>query len=184
LAVVNGSLGFYESSIDSVNAPNLTSVGNFATGQGSMAFVMNTALTNISMPLLKTVGGANQIANNTELHGIAFPALTSVGGAIDFSGNFTTPVMPALNNVKGGFNVQSQQAIDCDGYKAEAGNGKAIQGVFKCFQASNVTGLSGTSTGTGSGASSTSSKGAAASFGINEAAAGLSVVGGLLQMLL
>jgi len=90
LAVVNGSLGFYETSLDSIYAPNLTSVGSFATGQGSLAFVDNTALTNISMDALKSVGGADQIANNTILAAISFPALVDVGGAIDFSGNFTT----------------------------------------------------------------------------------------------
>ena len=90
LAVVNGSLGFYETSLNSIYAPNLTSVGSFATGQGSLAFVANTALTNISMDALKSVGGADQIANNTILGAISFPALVDVGGAIDFSGNFTT----------------------------------------------------------------------------------------------
>jgi hypothetical protein len=90
LQVINGSLGFYESSVESISAPNLTSVGNFATGSGSLAFVANTALTNISMNALKSIGGADQIANNTILNAIAFPALVDVGGAIDFSGNFTT----------------------------------------------------------------------------------------------
>ncbi len=90
LAVINGSLGFYETDLETISAPNLTTVGDFATGQGSLAFVDNTALTNISMPLLQSVGGADQIANNTDLHAIAFPALTDVGGAIDFTGNFTT----------------------------------------------------------------------------------------------
>jgi hypothetical protein len=183
LAVINGSLGFYETDLETISAPNLTTVGDFATGQGSLAFVDNTALTNISMPLLQSVGGADQIANNTDLHAIAFPALTDVGGAIDFTGNFTTPVLPAINNIKGGFNVQSQQSIDCTKFKAEAGSGKAIQGVFNCFTTNNVAGI-GTSTASGSSASSTSTKGAAASFGVSEAAAGLSVIGGLLQMLL
>jgi hypothetical protein len=52
--------------------------------------VANTALTNISMNALKSVGGAAQVANNTLLNAISFPALVDVGGAIDFSGNFTT----------------------------------------------------------------------------------------------
>jgi hypothetical protein len=42
LQTINGSLGFYESSVESISAPNLTSVGNFATGVGSLAFVANT----------------------------------------------------------------------------------------------------------------------------------------------
>jgi hypothetical protein len=89
LAIVNGSLGFYDSFVDSISAPNLTSVGNTATGKGSLAFVDNVKLTNISMPLLASVGGADQIANNTILGAISFPDLQNVGGAIDFSGNFT-----------------------------------------------------------------------------------------------
>jgi hypothetical protein len=90
LQVINGSLGFYESNIETISAPNLTSVGNFATGVGSLAFVANNALTNISMNVLKSVGGADQVANNTILNAISFPALVNVGGAIDFSGDFTT----------------------------------------------------------------------------------------------
>jgi hypothetical protein len=185
LAVVNGSLGFYGNYMTSILAPNLTSVGSTATGQGSLAFVANGELANVSMPLLKTVGGADQIANNTALSAISFPALTTVGGAIDFSGNFTTPNLPALVNVKGGFNIQSTQQIDCSGFQAEAGSGKVIQGVFICKTTADASTLgSSTTTGSSSSASSTSSKGAAVSYGISEAAAGLSVIGGLLQMLL
>lgn len=184
LQVINGSLGFYESSIESISASNLTSVGNFATGVGSLAFVANTALTNISMNALKSVGGADQVANNTLLNAISFPALVDVGGAIDFSGNFTTPNLPALGNVKGGFNVESKQSIDCTKFKAEASASGVIQGKFFCQGNLDSVSSLGTGTTTGTGASSTSSKGAAASFGVNEAAAGLSVIGGLLQMLL
>jgi hypothetical protein len=187
LAAVNGSLGFYGNYMTSIAAPNLTSVGSFSDGRGSLAFVANTKLANISMPLLKSVGGADQISNNTDLGAISFPALSTVGGAIDFSGNFTTPELPGLTIVKGNFNIQSQQSIDCSGFQAEAGTSKVIQGTFVCKTTANATSLtSGTGTGTGSSSSSTatSSKGAAVSYGISEAAAGLSVLGGLLQMLL
>jgi hypothetical protein len=183
LAVVNGSLGFYGNYMSSIAAPNLTSVGSTANGQGSLAFVANAKLSNISMPLLKTVGGADQIANNTALYTISFPALTTVGGAIDFSGNFTTPSLPALNNVKGGFNVQSKSQIDCSGFQSQAGSGKVIQGTFICKTTADATTL-GSSTTTGTSASSTSTKGSAASYGINGALTGLSVLGGFLQMLL
>jgi aspartate 1-decarboxylase len=185
LAVVNGSLGFYGNYMTSILAPNLTSVGNTATGQGSLAIDANGNLANVSMPLLASVGGADQIANNTALEAISFPSLKTVGGAIDFSGNFSTPQLPALNNVKGGFNVQSTANIDCSGFKAESGS--IIQGVFICKTTADATTLGGSSasgTATGSSASSTSSKGAAVSFGVSEAVAGLSVMGGLLQMLL
>jgi hypothetical protein len=90
LAAVNGSLIFDENYFTSIAAPNLTSVGNTATGHGSLAFVANSALTNITIPQLATIGGGAQIANNSALQTISFPVLTTVGGAVDLTGNFTT----------------------------------------------------------------------------------------------
>jgi hypothetical protein len=86
--------------------------------------------------------------------------------------------------VKGGFNVESQQTINCNGFQSEASASGVIQGKFFCKGDLSTVSSLGTGTSTGTSASSTSSKGAAASFGVNEAAAGLSVIGGLLQMLL
>jgi len=184
LSTVNGSFGFYGNLVTSVQTPNLTTVGNFATGQGSLAFVANSGLSNISMPLLKSVGGGFQIANNTNLVNISFPTLSQVGGAIDFSGNFSTPSMPDITNVKGGFNMQSTSQIDCTFYN-NLSSQKVIQGKYDCISATSdaKSGL-GSATTTAGSASASSTKGAAASFGISEAAAGLSVVGGILQMLL
>ncbi|KAI6248047.1 hypothetical protein HI914_03472 [Erysiphe necator] len=157
LAIVDGSLGFYGNYVPSIIAPNITSVGSKADGQGSLAFVANTKLTNISMPLLKTVGGAVQIANNLALSGINFPSLSYVGGAIDFSGNFSTPELPALENVKGGFNLQSTSSIDCSNFDSEHGAGKVIQGVYVCKTTSDAAGLgSGTNGNSGSKKSSAS----------------------------
>lgn len=84
LASINGSLGFYSDSFESLAAPNLTSVG------GSLSFVSCNAVTNITMPELTTIGGGFQIANNTALGEInGFPQLKTVGGALDFNGAFT-----------------------------------------------------------------------------------------------
>jgi hypothetical protein len=92
--------------------------------------------------------------------------------------------LPALVSVKGGFNIQSTQQIDCSAFAAEAGIGKVILGTFICKTTANATTLgSSTSTGSSSGSTSTS-KGAAVSYGISESVAAFSVLGGLLQMLL
>jgi len=179
LAVVNGSFGLYESFVDSVSAPNLTAVGSTASNTGSFAVVSNTQLANITVPLLKSVGGAVQVVNNTELAALAFPTLSFVGGAVDLTGNFTTPSLPDVTNVRGTFTVQSNQNIDCSSYSKIKGN---IQGKFSCSAGGSST--SGTGTATGSSSTATGSKGAAASYGFSEAALGVSVVGGLLQMLL
>jgi hypothetical protein len=90
LAVVNGSLGFYATYMEGLSAPNLTTVGNFGSAQGSLSFVANEAIGNITLPKLTSIGGAALIANNTILKSISMPALTQVAGAVDFSGVFTT----------------------------------------------------------------------------------------------
>ncbi|CAG8951543.1 hypothetical protein HYFRA_00007459 [Hymenoscyphus fraxineus] len=184
LAVVNGSLGFYGNNFESIAAPNLTTVGSKSDGGagGGIAFVANSDLANISFPMLESVAGANQVANNSKLAALEFPALSTVGGAIDFSGNFTTPLLPALTLVSGGFNIQSTNQIDCTTFDKQQKNA-AILGVYTCKTTADAKSGVGSSTSSGSG-SSTTSRAAAASYGINEAIAGVSVIGGLLQMLL
>jgi len=185
LATVNGSLGFYGNYFDSLAAPNLTTIGSKnQQNTGSLAIVANGDLTNVSMPLLQTVQGAYQIANNSALQNISFPLLSQIGGALDFSGNFTTPDLKSLSLVSGGFNMQSTAQIDCSTFDAEKKSG-AIQGLYTCTTTADAkagVGSSPTTSATGSKASG--SKGAAVSYGVNEALAGISVLGGLLQMLL
>jgi hypothetical protein len=94
LAVVNGTLTFDENTFTTFSAPNLTTVGDLGAQFGSLTFNGNAGVENVTFPVLKSIAGANQIANNTALQTISFPALTNVGGAIDFSGNFTTYVSP------------------------------------------------------------------------------------------
>lgn len=84
LASLNGSLGFYGDSIKSYEAANLTKVG------GSLSFVGNGQLANVSLDALEKVSGGFQIADNPKLENASFPALQSVGGALDFSGNLST----------------------------------------------------------------------------------------------
>ncbi|RDW91400.1 hypothetical protein BP5796_02565 [Coleophoma crateriformis] len=181
LATVNGSLGFYENYFTSVSAPNLTSVTS-----GSLAFVANPSLANISMPLLKTIGGGDLIANNSGLDAISFPALSTVGGAIDFSGNFTTPTLPGLTDVKGGFNMQSTTSIDCTGFQKEKNSG-VIQGTYTCkttADATSGTSSSGSSTSSSASSSSTAKSAAFHISANSQSVIGLSVIGGFLGMLL
>lgn len=80
---VSDGLGFYGNIFKSFTAPKLTSAG-------SIVFVDNTDLTNVSLPALTTVTELFQIANNTEFKIVdGFPKLSVVQGAVDFSGNFT-----------------------------------------------------------------------------------------------
>ncbi|KZF25673.1 hypothetical protein L228DRAFT_236746 [Xylona heveae TC161] len=182
LATVNGSMGFYSNYFTDYAAPNLTSTG------GSLVFVSNEGLTNISLPMLKTIGGGYQIANNTKLSQIdGFTKLATVAGAIDFSGNFTSVALPALNDVRGGFNMQSSGQLDCSQFDKDHSN-QVIKGTYTCkgLQAHPQTKGSGSSSGgsstsSGTSPSSTGKKSAAGRFEVNVAAVmGLSMIAGLL----
>lgn len=151
LASVNGSLGFYSNSFESLAAPNLTNVG------GSLAFVSNDALTNITMPELTIVRGGLQLANNTALTEVnGFGALKTVEGALDLTGIFETVELPELADVRGAFNLQSTSNISCDTFE-ELRSNRVIKGKYTCVpDSANPEGLDGTST-TSDGSSSSSS---------------------------
>jgi len=176
LQKVNGSLGFYGNYFDSIMAPNLTTVGS------SLAFVANAKLENVTLPLLKSVGGAVQIANNSALTDISFASLKTVGGAIDFSGNFSTPDLPELEDIKGGFNMQSTAEIDCSEF--EKLEGGVVQGTYTCKTTKDAKSLNPDGTTSSDSPDPTQSDSAAISYNANNAVAGLSVIGGLLGMLL
>lgn len=129
LQSINGSMGVYSGSFETFMGPNLTTVGQ------SLSFVNNDQLVNISLPQLTKVNGGFQIANNTNLETIdGFPALETVGGALDFNGKFSTVDLPALNDVRGAFNLQSTEdiSVDCDRFQDLAGTNKEIKGKFTC----------------------------------------------------
>jgi len=181
LEAVNTTFGVYGSYMESVMGPNLTTVG------GDLAFVADSSLTNISFPLLKSIGGGLLIANNTDLLTIdGFPSLATTG-AISMSGNFTTAVLPALTDVKGTFNAQSSGNFSCTPFEADYNN-QVIKGTYTCNAKSNNVQASGTGSGTatatGSAASATSTKGAAAIAKVNyPAMVGLSaLVGGIVHL--
>jgi len=123
--------------------------------------------------MLTKSGGALSVENNTKLQDIDFPSLTDVGGAIRLTGNFTTPELPDVTNVDGTTILESGQEYDCH-------SGTAYRGKITC--ATKTAGGS-TSTATKAG-STTTKKSSADQYHINGALTGLSVIGGLLQMLL
>jgi hypothetical protein len=129
LSSLDGSLGLYENNIETFFAPNLTKIG------GALALVGNTELTNVSFPLLKEVVADLQVANNTKMHKIdGFPMLKTIGGAFDFSGNFSEIATPALNDVKGAFNLQSTGDVQktCDEFYKPLKSKDKIQGKYEC----------------------------------------------------
>ncbi|OCL14273.1 hypothetical protein AOQ84DRAFT_43577 [Glonium stellatum] len=152
LASLNGSMGFYGNDIQSYAAPNLTEVG------GSLSFVSNTQLTNISLPELTQLGGGFQISNNTLLKTIdGFPKLKTIVGALDFNGNFTDVELPSLGDVRGAFNIQSSGDISkaCSNFQSLKSS-SVIKGSYECAGLQSKPGGAGTTpTGTATGAGAT-----------------------------
>lgn len=94
------------------------------------------------------------------------------------------PGLGALKNVVGGFNVESTDKIDCSKFEAEKGANKVIEGTFNCKSATDNPQPLGSGTSTGGAASPSKTNAAIPSYGLSQVVGGLSVVGGLLQMLL
>jgi len=158
LATINGSMGFYGNDIQEFIGANLTSVGK------DLSFVSNTKLTNISLPLLTSVGGGFTVANNTELEQVdGFPDLAKVVGAVDFNGNFSDVALPGLKDVQGAFNIQSTGDLtkQCSHFSSLK-DSSVIKGDYVCEgKVSNPggAGTTPTSTATGAKASKTGAAG-------------------------
>lgn len=83
LEEVEGEINFSGTKFKTFYAPNLTT-------SGDIGFKDNTQLTNITIPILKTINGGFRISRNDKLDVIDLPKLTKVSGAVDFSGTFST----------------------------------------------------------------------------------------------
>jgi hypothetical protein len=181
LVAVNNSAKFDSNYFSDFSAPNLTK-----TQSGDISFVGNANLKNISLPRLTTIGGGLLIANNTqliELNGL--PALKTISGAVKLRGSFDVVTFPALNDVKGAFDLSSTGDIEksCDEFKkiapSKAGGSGKIQGTFSCTS-NNANANSDTSSTTGTGGGSSKPKpDGAAGLSLNTAFLGLAGLAGL-----
>ncbi|KKK19380.1 hypothetical protein AOCH_005033 [Aspergillus ochraceoroseus] len=175
LTTLTGQLGFWGNLFESFSAPNLTETGD-------LVFNDNAKLSNITMPVLKTVNGGFLITLNDDLDDINFPDLQTVTGAIDFSGEFNQASLPSLKNVRGGFNMQSTGNFSCTTF--DKWKGTIIHGTYECKTTSHPTtsdGSSGSSTTTSSSnSSSTTTKSAAVLTAANLPSMGVAALFGLL----
>lgn len=138
LEIVPGSMGFYSNGFESFAAPNLTSTGN------TIAIVDSPSLTDISFPMLETVGGGIIIANNTKLTSLVgdFNSLETIDGDINFYGTFDAISFKALTDVKGAATVytSSSNTSICDLFNGAKSN-QIIKGKVDCETSSkNVAG--------------------------------------------
>lgn len=169
---VNGSMNFGNTSVTSIACKNLTAI------EQTLAFIGNEKVTELDFPKLEEIGGGFKIHNNSKLETIdGFPKLKQVRGAIDFVGNFKNATLPSLEDVQGGFNLQTTEELDCSEFDAYESD-KIIKGDdYTCKpKESNPTTADGTPGADGGSDDSDSSddKGAAGRVGIS-ALLGLSV---------
>jgi len=147
LSEVPGSMGFYSNAFESFAAPNLTFTGN------TIAFVDSPSLTNISFPMLETIGGGVIIANNTELTSLAgaFDSLETIDGDINFYGTFEAVSFKALTDVKGASTIytSSSNTSICDLFNGAKEN-QIIKGKVTCVTESDNTAGNGSSSSSGS----------------------------------
>lgn len=176
---VNGSMNIGNNSIQSIECKNLTEIDQ------TLAFIGNPQLTKIDMSKLKVIGGGFKIHNNTLLANISdFDSLETVRGACDFVGNMKYITLPSLQDVQGGFNLQTTQVFDqCakefDGYrdnKVIKGNTYTCKGEEENPTTADGTPGSGSGNTTGSGSGSGQNPGGdAGRLGISSALLGVTI---------
>ncbi|KXJ90800.1 GPI-anchored cell wall organization protein ecm33 [Microdochium bolleyi] len=166
LKTINGSMSFSSNYFTSVSFPNLTKLE-----EGTFSFISNPQLTNLTLPLLKSVGGGLVVANNTALSAInGFPTLETVGGAIGIRGSFKNFSLPALDDVRGGAEITSTEDIqaNCDKFKSDKGS--EVQGKLSCEgKNADANSNTGSANGGGSGSSGNNSGNNAGAIGVNMA---------------
>jgi hypothetical protein len=92
--------------------------------------------------------------------------------------------LPGLEEVKGGFNMQSTGSLQCSAFDSLRNN-NVILGSYTCKQTANPTTINGQSgTSTGSGSASSSSKSSATALREVPIVGLTAIIGSLLQALL
>ncbi|KAG7136636.1 Protein ecm33 like protein [Verticillium longisporum] len=187
LEVINGSMRFDQNSFTTFTAPNLTEFK-----EGDISFINNPELTNISFPLLETLGGSLTIVNNSRLAGIdGFPELKEIGGAVLLGGDFESVELPSLDDARGAFDVRSTENIDESCKFFDDMEGRQIRGEYNCRggdeNANEANSTSGGSSGNGGSSNNNNNNNGSGSamLGTNMAAlVTVAVIGGLAQLML
>merc|ERR1712000_425525 len=178
LETVDASLKLDEcDNMEAFAAPNLTKITD------ALAFINNKKLSNVSLPMLKEIGGDLRIVNNTELAG--FPKLERAA-SINMGGAFESIDMPNLDSVKGTAELAttSQNDTFCNFWED---NSDKISGETDCKFDNEDANQGGETEGgrsaSGSGSGSDDDEDAAGIVGVNTALMGLAFIAGIAQLL-
>ncbi|KAK6347697.1 hypothetical protein TWF718_005534 [Orbilia javanica] len=172
LAIVNGSLGFFENTFEDLSTPKLTAVGTGTDG-GDITFANNDALVNVSMPQLQTIFGTLQFVNDSNVKEITgFPKLSVVHGSIDISGDFENATFPSIRDIRGGFNLQTTAEFDCS-TEFDRFEGSIVKGKYVCEGVVTNPGTEGTDPTKNGGSGNGDKKNSAGKFTVNKSFAAL-----------
>lgn len=160
IVAINKSAGFFESSMEELEFPLVTSIG------GDLTIENNEDLTSVDFSNVTKLGGGLVIVNNTELSSVSFDELKSITGAVTIDGDFDNVTMDSLRTVRGSFELESDGYADCSPFKSLAKNG-GIQGDYTCSaktrssskKSSKTSKSSASASATDSSSSATSSSG-------------------------
>lgn len=126
ITAVNKSAGFFESSVEELEFPLITSIG------GDLTIENNEELTYIDFGNVTSIGGGLVIVNNTELLSIDnLDSIKSIQGAVILKGDFDNCTMDSLKTVRGSFDLETTGYADCAPFKKLSKNG-GIQGDYTC----------------------------------------------------
>lgn len=153
---VNKSAGFFESSVEELEFPLITSIG------GDLTIENNDYLNYIDFSNVTSIGGGLVIVNNTDLLSISLDKVKTVAGAVVLKGDFDNCTMDALKTVRGSFELESTGYADCSPFKKLSKKG-GIQGDYTCKAATRKTTSSSKSSSKASKSSKSSSTDSASS---------------------
>lgn len=161
---VTGTLQIYNSQLETLYFPNLTTTGSFS-------LLNNANLNNITVPVLQSLAGGLNLQQNADLtEVVTFPALTRINGAVNCTGAFNELLLPKINTITGQVSIKSTGNLTqtCSAIKQDQKNNvfTALPLVCQGGQQNNPSLTGGSGSGTSSGGSTTSTAAAVASYTI------------------
>lgn len=106
LESVTYSLGFIANDLETLSIEKLSRLDNFMLWN-------NTALSQLSLPILTNVTGDIVTNGNTALGILSLPSLERVRGDIALNGSYSNISMPSLVDVQGNVVIRSSTAFNC-----------------------------------------------------------------------
>lgn len=133
LEEIESSINFINNLFIDLSLPVLKSIG------GTMSLLKNQNLGKVEFPNVTEIGGGLMIVNNTKIDRINFyPKLTIIGGAIELVGNIKETNLKNLKLVKGSAKIKSSDnSFDCTKWTKSELSSVIRGGKIECINANN-----------------------------------------------